>query len=204
MREGGAPVAFAQIERAGDSAEIAQVYVRPEFRGSGRGTSLTAAAIRAAGTVRDLWIVADDEDRPKTSTRGSASAAAWTKLEAAAALTSAAVHRGDLGEPAHGQLGTFDDEHGPPATADRAPHPHVAPRAERMQLLHGRVGDGDTARAVRRSDRAPRSIVAVEPARQHGVELFGEGQRQRDGREKGRHTRQDADRRDCFPPAILS
>ena len=65
VREGGEPVAFAQLERHGDAAEITQVYVHPEHRGGGRGTAMTRAAIEAAGDVRDLWIVADDEDRPK-------------------------------------------------------------------------------------------------------------------------------------------
>ena len=31
----------------------------------GLGTSLTKAAIDAAGDIGDLWICADDEDRPK-------------------------------------------------------------------------------------------------------------------------------------------
>ena len=60
-----APVAFAQLERDGAAAEITQVYVRPDNRGGGRGTAMTRAAIEAAGDVRDLWIAADDEGRPK-------------------------------------------------------------------------------------------------------------------------------------------
>jgi GNAT superfamily N-acetyltransferase len=65
VREGGTPVAFAQLERDGTAAEITQVYVHPEHRGGGRGTAMTRAAIEAAGDVRDLWITADDDDRPK-------------------------------------------------------------------------------------------------------------------------------------------
>ena len=65
VREGGAPVAFAQLEREGAAAEITQVYVHPEHRGGGRGTAMTRAAIEAAGDVQDLWIAADDDDRPK-------------------------------------------------------------------------------------------------------------------------------------------
>ena len=65
VRDGGEPIAFAQIERSGDQAEITQVYVHPDHRGSGRGTAMTRAAIRAAAGVGDLWIIADDEDRPK-------------------------------------------------------------------------------------------------------------------------------------------
>ena len=60
-----APIAFAQLERVADGAEITQVYVRPDRRGGGRGTAMTRAAIRAAGEVEDLWIVADDEGRAK-------------------------------------------------------------------------------------------------------------------------------------------
>ncbi len=65
VREDGAAVAFAQLERAGAAAEITQVYVHPDHRGRGRGTAITRAAIEAAGDVRDLWIGADDDDRPK-------------------------------------------------------------------------------------------------------------------------------------------
>jgi ribosomal protein S18 acetylase RimI-like enzyme len=49
----------------GDAAEITQVYVHPEHRGRGLGTAITTAAIEAAGDIEDLWIGADDEDRPK-------------------------------------------------------------------------------------------------------------------------------------------
>lgn len=65
VHERGTPVAFAQLERDGRGAEITQVYVHPEHRGARRGTAMTRAAIAAAGDVRDLWIAADDEDRPK-------------------------------------------------------------------------------------------------------------------------------------------
>jgi ribosomal protein S18 acetylase RimI-like enzyme len=65
VREGGRSVAFAQLERVGAAAEITQVYVHPEYRGGGRGTAMTRAAIEAAGDVRDLWIAADHDDRPK-------------------------------------------------------------------------------------------------------------------------------------------
>ncbi len=65
VREGGAPVAFLQLERDGATAEIKQVFVLPERRGTGCGTALTCAAIEAAGDVRDLWVCADDEERAK-------------------------------------------------------------------------------------------------------------------------------------------
>lgn len=61
----GGLVGFAQCEQDGDGAEITQVYVDPDHRGTGRGTALVRAAIAAAGEVTDLWICADDEDRPK-------------------------------------------------------------------------------------------------------------------------------------------
>jgi ribosomal protein S18 acetylase RimI-like enzyme len=81
MREGGAPVGFAQLERDGASAEITQVYVHPEYRGGGCGTAITRAAIEAAGDVRDLWIVADDEDRPKELYARLGFRPAWTAME---------------------------------------------------------------------------------------------------------------------------
>jgi GNAT superfamily N-acetyltransferase len=65
VHEEGRPVGFAQLEHHDDGAEVTQVFVHPDHRGGGRGTAMTRAAIEAAGDVRDLWIVADDEDRPK-------------------------------------------------------------------------------------------------------------------------------------------
>lgn len=59
------PVGFAQLEREGGGAEITSVFVHPDQRGRGLGTGITKAAIAAAGEVSDLWIVADDDDRPK-------------------------------------------------------------------------------------------------------------------------------------------
>jgi ribosomal protein S18 acetylase RimI-like enzyme len=67
-RRDGEPIGFAQLERDPTGSEVAQVFVRPEARGEGLGTALTTAAIaaaRAADPDGDLWIVADDEDRPK-------------------------------------------------------------------------------------------------------------------------------------------
>jgi ribosomal protein S18 acetylase RimI-like enzyme len=81
VREEGEPVAFAQLERVGSEAEITQVYVHPEHRGGGRGTAMTRAAIAAAGDVRDLWIVADDEDRPKELYGRLGFRPAWTMME---------------------------------------------------------------------------------------------------------------------------
>jgi GNAT superfamily N-acetyltransferase len=81
LREGGVPVAYAQIERDGAAAEIAHVFVHPDYRGGGRGTAITRAAIEAAGDVRDLWIVADDEDRPKNLYARLGFRPAWTAME---------------------------------------------------------------------------------------------------------------------------
>jgi ribosomal protein S18 acetylase RimI-like enzyme len=65
MHEGGGPVAFAQVERDGPMAEITHVYARPQVRGRGLGTAMTRAAIALAADARDVWITADDDDRPK-------------------------------------------------------------------------------------------------------------------------------------------
>jgi ribosomal protein S18 acetylase RimI-like enzyme len=81
-RDAGAPVGFALLEHEGETAEIAQVFVHPEHRGRGIGTALTRAAIGAAGTVRDLWIVADDEGRPKELYRRLGFRPAWAAVEA--------------------------------------------------------------------------------------------------------------------------
>jgi hypothetical protein len=42
---------------------------------------MTRAAIAAAGDVHDLWIVADDEDRPKELYARLGFRPAWTTLE---------------------------------------------------------------------------------------------------------------------------
>ena len=80
-REGDELVGFAQVVRSGGAAEITQVYVSPEHRGAGRGTALTRAAIGAAGDVGDLWITADDEDRPKELYARLGFRPAWTSIE---------------------------------------------------------------------------------------------------------------------------
>ena len=72
VREAGVPVAFAELER---------VYVRPEYRSAGRGTAMTRAAIEAASDARDLWIVADDEGRPKKLYARLGFRPAWTTME---------------------------------------------------------------------------------------------------------------------------
>jgi ribosomal protein S18 acetylase RimI-like enzyme len=81
VRDGGEAIAFAQIERVDDAAEIGQVYVDPDRRGEGLGTALTAAAVAAAGSVADLWISADDEDRPKRLYARLGFRPVWTFME---------------------------------------------------------------------------------------------------------------------------
>ena len=81
VHDGGAPIAFAQLQHEGPTAEITQVYVDPRYRGGGRGTAMTRAAIEAAGDVHDLWIVADDEDRPKELYARLGFRPVWTTLE---------------------------------------------------------------------------------------------------------------------------
>jgi ribosomal protein S18 acetylase RimI-like enzyme len=81
VHEAGAPIAFAQLEQDGAAAEITQVYVHPRYRGGGCGTAMTRAAIEAAGDVRDLWIVADDDDRPKELYARLGFRPAWTSME---------------------------------------------------------------------------------------------------------------------------
>ncbi len=58
-------MAFAELEHRDGAAEITGVFVTPARRGDGLGTALTIAAIEAAAAVDDLWIAADDENRPK-------------------------------------------------------------------------------------------------------------------------------------------
>jgi GNAT superfamily N-acetyltransferase len=77
----GVPIGFAQLESAGEGAEVSQVYVHPDHRGHGRGTAITRAAIESAGEVRDLWIAADDEDRPKELYGRLGFRSAWTMME---------------------------------------------------------------------------------------------------------------------------
>jgi GNAT superfamily N-acetyltransferase len=83
LLEGGRPVAFTQFVRADDVAEITHVYVDPDHRGEGRGTAITSAAVADAGgeDVRDLWICADDEDRPKNLYARLGFRPAWTLTE---------------------------------------------------------------------------------------------------------------------------
>jgi predicted GNAT family acetyltransferase len=79
--ERGEPIAFAQWMRVGEAAEITHVYVDAEHRGQGLGTAITCAAIGDASQARDLWICADDEDRPKELYARLGFVPAWTSVE---------------------------------------------------------------------------------------------------------------------------
>jgi GNAT superfamily N-acetyltransferase len=83
VHERDATVAFAQLEGAGErnAAEVSHVYVHPDYRGGGRGTAVTCAAVRAASGARDVWICADDEDRPKHLYARLGFRPVWTTME---------------------------------------------------------------------------------------------------------------------------
>jgi ribosomal protein S18 acetylase RimI-like enzyme len=81
LMDGGDPIGYAQLDRLGRSAEITQVYVRADHRGRGIGTALTCAAIDAAGDVDELWIVGDDEGRPKRLYTRLGFRPVWTMVE---------------------------------------------------------------------------------------------------------------------------
>lgn len=63
--DAGEPIGYAGLDRGENQTELGAVYVLPQYRGGGRGTALTRAAIAAAGDVDDIWICADAEDRPQ-------------------------------------------------------------------------------------------------------------------------------------------
>jgi ribosomal protein S18 acetylase RimI-like enzyme len=81
VRDAGTAVAFAELERPGDGAEITSVYVHPEHRGTGLGTALTQAAIEAASGASDLWIVADADGRARQIYERLGFRPAWTQLD---------------------------------------------------------------------------------------------------------------------------
>jgi GNAT superfamily N-acetyltransferase len=81
LHEAGVPVAFTQLVREGAASEITHVYVHPERRGAGRGTAITRAAIAAVGDAQELWICADDEDRPKHLYARLGFRPVWTSLQ---------------------------------------------------------------------------------------------------------------------------
>jgi ribosomal protein S18 acetylase RimI-like enzyme len=79
--EDGDAVAFAELERVGDSAEVASVYVHPDHRGAGLGTAITQAAIKAGSDARDLWIVADADGNARHIYERLGFGEAWTLLD---------------------------------------------------------------------------------------------------------------------------
>jgi ribosomal protein S18 acetylase RimI-like enzyme len=79
--EDGVAVAFAELERVGDSAEVASVYVHPDHRGAGLGTAITEAAIVAGSDARDLWIVADADGNARHIYERLGFREAWTVLD---------------------------------------------------------------------------------------------------------------------------
>jgi ribosomal protein S18 acetylase RimI-like enzyme len=62
-RREGRIAGFADLEVRDDAAEVTSVFVAQDHRGTGMGTSLTCAAIAAAGSPPDLWILADESGR---------------------------------------------------------------------------------------------------------------------------------------------
>lgn len=63
--EAGEAIGYAGLDVGDGQTEVGAVYVLPEYRGGGRGTALTSAAVAAAGDIEDVWICADVEDRPQ-------------------------------------------------------------------------------------------------------------------------------------------
>jgi GNAT superfamily N-acetyltransferase len=81
VKEAGTPIGLAQLVHDGTSAEITQVFVHPDHRGAGLGTAVTRAAIEAASDAHELWIVANDEDRPKNLYARLGFRPAWRTME---------------------------------------------------------------------------------------------------------------------------
>jgi GNAT superfamily N-acetyltransferase len=79
--EGGTPIAFVLLLVQDGDAEISLAYCAPEHRGAGIGTSLLLSAVREARGMDDVWIVADDEDRPKGLYERLGFAPAWISHE---------------------------------------------------------------------------------------------------------------------------
>ena len=77
----GEPVGFAELVRAGDGAEITQLYIAPEHRSRGLGTALTHAAIEHGVGSRELWVGADEDGRPKRLYSRLGFRPAWTGVE---------------------------------------------------------------------------------------------------------------------------
>jgi GNAT superfamily N-acetyltransferase len=64
--EGGRPIGYAQVETHDGGSEVAQVFVHPDRRGKGLGSSLTARAVRVASdAASQVWICAERDNRPR-------------------------------------------------------------------------------------------------------------------------------------------
>jgi ribosomal protein S18 acetylase RimI-like enzyme len=76
--------AYCVLRVDGTDAEIEDVYCTPPARGRGLGGSLVAEAIHRAhdAGARDVWIVADDEDRPKRLYERLGFRTAWIRHDA--------------------------------------------------------------------------------------------------------------------------
>jgi GNAT superfamily N-acetyltransferase len=79
--DAGVPIGYSTLARIGAQAEIAEVFVAREHRGRGVGTAVTLASIDAGRGLDDLWICADDEDRPKQLYHRLGFRPAWTMTE---------------------------------------------------------------------------------------------------------------------------
>jgi GNAT superfamily N-acetyltransferase len=77
----GTPIAFVLLLIQDGGAEISLAYCTPEHRGAGIGTSLLLSAVAEAADAEEIWIVADDEDRPKSLYRRLGFAPAWISHE---------------------------------------------------------------------------------------------------------------------------
>lgn len=66
-RAGGEPAGYVRIRAERDAGEVLEAYLRPQHRGRGLGGALVASGARAlqAAGADEVFIVADDEDRPK-------------------------------------------------------------------------------------------------------------------------------------------
>lgn len=81
VKDEGVPVAYAELERVGDAAEVTSVYVDLDHRGAGLGTAITQAAIEAGSDARDLWIVADADGPARKIYERLGFREAWTLLD---------------------------------------------------------------------------------------------------------------------------
>jgi GNAT superfamily N-acetyltransferase len=77
----GTPIAFVVLLVHDGAAEIALAFCSQPYRGQGVGTSLLLSAVSAAPDVDDVWIVADDEGRPKGLYQRLGFAPAWVSHE---------------------------------------------------------------------------------------------------------------------------